>query len=393
MLVVQGDPGTGAQPWNQVLFPAVESNWTFREAMTAAAAQGIPALGRVLDLVGGQAVQMPLQGWRGPHLLSPTPAVLDDPDPDNGIEWIVDMSVRDYLTHGNAIAYVTSRDPMTGWPRTWTWIPADWVTVTKAERDPVRYWILGVEVEGHNVAHVKRKAHPHAPWVGIGLVEQYSRTLRRIYSQESYEKAVLDGSAVPSVAVISPNDEPSQTEIDRAKEAWQRKFGGPTREPGIFPKGTQVVPLTWSPSDSQLTEARTLALTDAANLANIDGYWLGAQSAGYSYKSPGPMYLNLIRQTVGPILVPFERTWSRLLLPRGTRARFDRFAAMRDDMGTTVEWVRSGIESDLFTLEEGRGYLGLPEGDVPEELLARWARKGSSEQKRPAVEPAPTTEG
>ena len=378
MLVVEGAPNVGAQPWNGVLFPAVDSDWRYVETMTAQLAQSIPSLGRVCDLVAGQAQQMPLQGWRGPHLLDPVPSVLAEPDPENSIEWITGQTIRDWLVHGNAVGYVTSRDPFTGWPRTWSWVPAEWVTATRERGEPVRYWILGEEVPAGDVLHVKRGAQPNAPWIGRGLVEQYTRTLRRFVDQEVYEGSVLNGAAVPSVAVISPNPDPTQDEIDRARSAWRRKYGGPSREPGIFPSGTSVVPLSWSPADSELSEARKLSLTDAGNLANIDGYWLGASSTGYSYKSPGPMYLNLIRQTVGPILVQVEAVWSRMLLPRGTLARFDRFAAMRDDMGTTIGWVAQGVKEGLFTLPEARGYLGMS-GDVPDELIERWEARGRAQ--------------
>ena len=71
---------------------------------------------------------------------------------------------------------------------------------------------------------------------------------------------MLAGGAVPSVAIITPTGTLTQDVADAAKEAWLNKFGGPVREPVILPNGTQVIPLAWSPSDTQLIEgAATVA--------------------------------------------------------------------------------------------------------------------------------------
>ena len=370
MLVVEDGPvGGGMQPWNGVLFPSAASDWR-GDTLTAAVARSVPAIGRWLGLVPGQAMQMPLQAVQGDVPLPQTPLSLVSPDPEHSLPWIVGQTISDWLIHGNAISLVTSRDSTTGLPRTWSWVPAQTVGVRKDTGGPTRYYVGGVEVPTRDVMHVQRGAQEGAPYVGIGIVEEFSRTVRRAVAQEVYEADVLTGAAVPSVAVISPNADPSERETELATQAWADRYGGPRRRPGIFPKGTTVTPLSWSPADSELSEARKMSLTDAANFLNIDGYWLGATSPGYSYKSPGPMYLNLIRQTVGPILVQIEAAWSSTLLPAGVAARFERFAAMRDDMGTTVQWVRAGIEANILTLEEGRGFLGLT-GQAPADLVAR----------------------
>ena len=67
----------------------------------------------------------------------------------------------------------------------------------------------------------------------------------------------------------------------RPKRIGWTKFSGPTREPVFLPNGTAVIPLAWSPTDTQLAEARHMSLLDVANMFNLDGYWLGAPVAGH----------------------------------------------------------------------------------------------------------------
>lgn len=357
--------GTGAtQPWNQVIFPSVDSNWPFLH-MTATRLKAIPAIGRAFALIEGMAAQMPLDAVKGDRVLD-RPRLLEQPDPDRDRAWWVSVQIEDYLTHGNAVSYVTTVDAA-GWPATVAWVPAETVLVSKSPGDRERYWVAGVELDPDRVIHVRRGADPAAPWRGIGVVEQYLTGLARLEKQEAYEVQVLDGAAVPSVVVIAPNPDLSPDEAAAAKESWVGTFGGGKREPAILPAGTSVVPLAWSPADSQLVEARKMGLTDAANMMNIDGYWVGAEAGNYQYKSPGPMYLNLLRQTVGPILEPFELTWSQRWLPHGKKVRFDRKAVLADDMETTVRWAAAAVTAGLITKSEARVVLGYS-ADVPAEL-------------------------
>ena len=349
------------QPWSEVVWPDLWAN----ARLTATKVKGIPGIGRALALICGMGKQMPLDDVRGDVVL-PRPRLLDQPDPDQARSWFVDVQLEDYLVHGNALHLVTARDAF-GWPLAAAWLPAAWTTVTRMPNGQLDYWCNGVHLNTADVVHVRRGAHPMAPWIGIGMVEQYLASLGLLVDQQEYEGKVLRSSAVPSVVVITPNEEPSQEEIDQAKTAWIEKYGGPTREPAVLPKGTDVKELAWSPADSQLVEARKLGLTDAANMANLDGYWVGASTTGYSYKSPGPMYLNLLRQTVNPILEDFEGVWSAVWLPRGRHVRFARNVVMTDDMQTTVNWVSVALNRKMITLSEGRVFLGLG-AEVPDEL-------------------------
>lgn len=191
--------------------------------------------------------------------------------------------------------------------------------------------------------------------------------LRLIADQDSYQRTVLKEAAVPSVAVITPNPDLDQDEADKAADRWMEKYSGPQRRPAILPAGTTITPLSWSPNDAQMVQAREASLKDAANMMNIDGYWLGAASGSYTYKSPGPMYLNLLRQTVGPILSDLEGAWSQAWLPRGRRVVFFRREVLADDMSTAVGWVSKAVDGKLITQSEGRVLLGFS-AEVPDEL-------------------------
>ena len=250
-------------------------------------ARRIPSVARCLGLYGGLVKQMKMRAYRSGQAL-PQPPLLDAPDPTRGGPWFVQCSVEDYLLSGNAISYVTSRGA-DGWPLSMVWLPAPSVSImwTPPDFNDVDYFYLGAKLRTDDVIHVRRGADRYYPVRGVGVVEDALATLNRIAAEEEYEAGALASSAVPSVAIIAPGTLTQET-ATAAKSSWMDTFAGPIREPVILPTGTVVQPLAWSPSDTQLTEARHMSLTDVANLFNLDAYWVSGPAVGLTYKNPSP---------------------------------------------------------------------------------------------------------
>lgn len=350
------------QPWNRVVWPwdpvaagpVVWDSWS---------ALRIPAVARASAVYSGSIKVAPMDDYRGIEPL-PRPRLLDQPDPNQSRPWFVQVQIEDYLWHGNAVHYITAYDA-TGWPAAVSWLPASWVSIACPPRgryaEPV-YMVDGVEIDRDRVVHVKRGADRWNPARGVGVIEQHLATLDRVAMEEEYERDALRNGAVPSVAVITPNPRLGAGEATTAKAEWLEKFAGPGREPAILPAGTQVIPLAWSPEESQLVEARKMSLLDVANAFNLDGYWLGAPGGSMTYRSPGAMYTALLRVSLEPVLVDFEDLWSIKWLPRGRKVRFDRAAITRDDFQSSIQTLTTatGADPPIMTVAEARTYLGWP---------------------------------
>lgn len=322
--------------------------------------KGLPAVTRATGLIAGLIRQMHLDDYRGVQLM-PTPRLLDRPDPSKG--WgrarFIGVHIEDYLHHGNAISVVTSRNAE-GYPASVMWLPAINVGVSdeRAWGGELRYWYHGRQLVTDDVIHVARGADPMNPVRGIGVIEQHLTTWSRLTDQAVYESEAYRQSGVPSVAVITPNPDLSQEEADKAKASWMEKFV--RREPVILPSGTEVKPLAWSPSDSQMVEAHTMGLQDVANAFGLDGAWLGAPTKGLTYKSIGPMFLGLVRETIEPIADDFEQIWGPEWLPHGHQLRFRKSDILTDDMPTEVDWIVDAIEAGMMSEDEGRARIGYP---------------------------------
>jgi HK97 family phage portal protein len=329
----------------------------------ATSARQIPAVARCLQIYSGLVRQMKMDAYRG-EIKLPRPRILDRPDPLNAGSWFVGISIEDYLLSGNAVSIVTSRG-VDGWPLTVQYLPINYVYIVWIPGQPIPdYYFYGVPLAAEDIIHVKRGADRWFGAVrGVGIVEEAMGTLDRVAMEEVYESATLAGSAVPSVAIIAPQATLTQDVADNAADNWEIKYGGPNRRPAILPNGTQVIPLAWSPTDTQLIEARHMSLIDTANLFNLDGYWLGAPVAGMTYKTATPQYQQVLRTSLEPVLADFEDVWSYAWLPRGQDVRFDRNQLLSDDLTVTSNAMVATYNAGILTLDEARAGMNLPPTD------------------------------
>jgi HK97 family phage portal protein len=329
----------------------------------ATSARQIPAVARCLQIYSGLVRQMKMDAYRA-EIKLPRPRILDRPDPLNAGSWFVGISIEDYLLSGNAVSIVTSRG-VDGWPLTVAYLPINYVYIVWIPGQPIPdYYFYGVPLPAEDIIHVKRGADRWFGAVrGVGIVEEALGTLDRVAMEEVYESATLAGSAVPSVAIIAPQATLTQDVADEAAGNWEVKYGGPNRRPAVLPNGTQVIPLAWSPTDTQLIEARHMSLIDTANLFNLDGYWLGAPVAGMTYKTATPQYQQVLRTSLEPVLADFEDVWSYAWLPRGQDVRFDRNQLLSDDLTVTSNAMVATYNAGILTLDEARAGMNLPPTD------------------------------
>lgn len=344
------------QIWPPVADPATLT----RQVWDTTTAQQLPAVGRAMALYGGLISQCDLDQYNGPTPITPRPSILQTPDPLlRSLALFTRVHVEDYLNHGNALHLITSRKPNGEAART-TWFPAnEWSVDASHGRGYPDYYLNGEKIaRREDVVHVQWGYAPGEPWRGWGLVERYMNSLDRVAMQEASERNALKGGGVPSVAVIAPQDKLTQDEADEAASAWERRFNGPARRPGIFPKGTIITPLGWSAEDQQATLARQMSLTDVANMLNLDAYWLGAPASSHTYRSPGPMFLTMQRISLEPVMRDLEQVWSGAWFPSANGTKFDRNQLTRDDFATSLATLGKAVKDRLLTKEEARLYMG-----------------------------------
>lgn len=368
------------QLWPPVVDPATLS----RQVWDSVTAQQIPAVGRALELYTGLISQCDLDLYDEVVPIRPRTAMLEQPDKNMTGGLFKAVHVIDRIVHGNALHLVAKRDKF-GNATAATWFPADqWSVDASRGRAFVDYYLNGRKIaRREDVVHVKWGYCPGEEWRGIGIVERYLNTLDRVALQEASERNALRNGSVPSVAITTPQKNLTQTEADEAAEEWERRFGGSSRRPGVFPFGTTITPLSWSAEDQQATLARQMSLTDVANLLNLNSFWLNAPASSHTYRSPGPMFLELVRVSLEPVFQELEQTWGLAWYPGSRKTQFDRNKLTRDDFASSLATLGKAVKDGLMTREEARLYMGWSAEPAIGELLDPSA---SSEPETPAAD-------
>lgn len=354
----------------QLFPPAVSPATLSPQVWNVPTARSLPAVGKGLAIYTGLIGQMPLDLVRGRNVLR-RPRLLERPDLDMARLNFVRSHVEDYLLHGNACHLVTAwgADAL---PAAVRWFPAWRWGIEPDEREQPVYRLDGKVVPRESVVHVQNGCDPAFPWRGMGMVEVHMRSLNRAGLESEAGAETARSRGMPAVAVITNQSDPpkadqdGRTAWDDAADKWRTRFAGSEPLPGFFPAGTQIVPLSWNPSDAQMVEARKLSLVDAANILNLDGYWLGAETSSHTYRSPGPLFLTLLRLSLAPVIDVFEDVWSNAWTRRGSRVRFDRTVLLQDDLQTMTTTFSAGTKNGLFTTGEAREYMGWP-AELPED--------------------------
>ena len=88
--------------------------------------------------------------------------------------------------------------------------------------------------------------------------------------------------------------------------------------------------------------------------------WLGASTKGLTYKSIGPLFLGLVRETIEPVSDDFEQIWGESWLQWGTDLAFTKSDILTDDLPTEMSWIGDAVDRKIITPEEGRMRLGYP---------------------------------
>lgn len=345
--------------------PSSDPSTLSRQVWDGRTARSIPGVGRALGIYG-MLTQCALLHYKttpgDPTSVDTqlaTTRMLQRPDPDMGLPTFIGVHLEDFLLHGNAAHLITSRGG-DGTPATVRWFPAhQWGIQEDRFGQPI-YTVNGRTVNRDDVVHVRRGADPYCTWRGVGVVEQHLATLNRAGLEEAAETANLRGRGMPAVAIIKPNDEHDPDNDDAVAVKWEERFGTSQKpKPAIFPKGTQVVPLSWNPTDQELVAARAMTLKDIANAFNLDGYYVNAEGGSHNYKSPQPMFLTLIRTSLGPVMRTFEEQWSFSWLPYGRTVKLDRAEMLRDDLQTMIQTFTQGHTAGIFPdVNEIRAYMG-----------------------------------
>lgn len=351
----------------------------------------IPGAWRAATMRADQLAKFPWHLYRersdGTSQRLRTPQLLVQPAPPETRMTSFTSLALDLVWHGNAIALVASRDA-SGQATALLPIDADRVEVARAPRTGRKVYRIDGDprntYDQADVLHVMGHSRP-GDLRGMGVLEQHLAWLRASAGLARQANNVTHG--VPTGVLEGSDPDVTEEELKAGKTDWlaaQR-----TRTIAALPPGVKFTPISWNPEQMQLVEARKFDLAQCALIFGIPGYWLGAESNGFTYSSAEWEGRNLLKYTaVGADVVRFEQALSGLF-PRGQYVQANPDAVLRGSTKERYEAHEIGIRAGFLLKSEARAIEDLPAVDGIDDAPAEPAAPETPEPQDDPQEEAP----
>lgn len=342
--ITQTDTTTGSKAVETFTITDLSPSWNasghYRGGM------GIPAASRAAEMLSDLVGGLTWDAYRDDpnedlaHKVYPRPVVLDQPAPPRPLITTVSSMALDYLWHGNAIGVKVGFDergnasgllPVSAesvWVR--QVMPNDGIPFPVGSYAYAIALIPGFPQHWYSqdeVVHIMGPAEPHAVR-GMGVLENHLGTLDLAHEQRR-QATNATGSGVPTGVLTSDDPDMNQTDADEISEAWMRKQRD--RKVAVLNATTHYEALAWSPTETQLIQARELSMHEIALIFGLDPSWLGKSTASMTYSNVEQEAVNLLKfGKPGGLVRRFEAGFSSALAP-GTYAKANLDALLRSD--------------------------------------------------------------
>lgn len=340
LLAVQG---LRTSPWRQL---------GIREALS------IPGYGRAVQLIASLVGSLPLRSYYDGALETIAPRIVARPDP-----WI---SARDFkygvawnmASRGTAILYAAAVDA-DGEPLSILNLPTEECAIDWDDRRIERRvtW-RGRELAPGRVRILRLDPIPGEAW-GSGPLQRTGAAISAAAEADEWAARYFAESGVIATHLHS-QAKLTDNEADAIRRRWIEN-GSSVR---VTSGGVLTAsPLTTSPKDAQLHDARMFGRGEASVIFGIPGKLLEYAMAGSSltYQNVGDLMTDLVRSTLAPLyLTPIEEAITDLLVRRRV-VRFDVAELQRADPQTRYAIHAIAIDKGIYDAQ----YAAVQEGIAP----------------------------
>jgi len=339
-----------------------EGNWagTYVDQNTAL---GIPAIYRGITLISDAIGALPLCAYRNKRKVVPTPQILMRPVPNETRMETISAMAAALIVHGNYIA-VLGEPGANGLPDSIYPVSPDRVEVSKAN-GRITYKIDEKSYDQSEIMHIKNFTMP-GDLVGKGILAVAKQALGKEIAINEYASRYFDGGVNPTAVIKSANPDLTQEEADALKNAWMAMYSSRNRSPVVMNSTTDFEVLSSNAAESQLVEAQTAGLTEAANILGLPPYFLGSPNSSRTYSNVEQENLQLVKWSIQPIAERIEAAFSDLLV-RGQIAAFEYESLLKTDTASRYDAYAVALSNGFLTVDEVRNYENLDPMDHEEE--------------------------
>lgn len=339
-----------------------EGNWAgaYVDDKTAL---GIPAIYRGISLIADAVGALDFCAYRNGREVLPKPQILVRPNPTETRMETISAMAASLILHGNYLA-VLGEPGANGLPDSIYPVSADRVQVSR-DKGRIIYRIDEKIYDRSEILHIKNFTMP-GDLVGRGILAIAKQSLGKEIAISEYAARYFDGGVNPTAVIKSQNPDLSSEEADALKAAWMSMYSSRNRSPVVMNASTDFEVLSSNAAESQLVEAQTAGLTEAANILGLPPYYLGAPNSSRTYSNVEEENLQLIKWSIQPVAERIEAAFSDLLV-RGQTAKFKYESLLKTDTLSRYNAYAVALSNGFLTVDEVRDRENLDGMDYEEE--------------------------
>ena len=324
----------------------------------------LPAVTRCTSIVCDTIAGLPWKIYRGQYDQLTTPDWITDPQSSridgrvvsDTTPWDTRYSAVEFwanwivaaLWWGDGYLYVPVRDN-TGAPKPplWQLHPHD----VKIDKATGTYWVGNTRLPPGTVIHLRGQP-PYRDWHGNGVLDVNAAELRLGATVRQYAASTF-ASGVPFGYLRSTQPSMTPDQATALKASWMKAHGNSNRTIAVLNATTEFHPISISPVDAQLKDAREWGLRDIALAFGVPPYMLGVPGDSSTYANVESRMIELRTFT----LLPWIRRIESVLdseLPRGTSLKIASDALLRADTASRYAAYESALRAGWLTVDEVR---------------------------------------
>jgi HK97 family phage portal protein len=311
-------------------------------------AEGLPGVGRGVDLISGVVAQLQPVLVSDEHIretattVHDTPALLLNPDPlwHGRSTWLAALTAS-MVWNGNGFAYAGAEvsDPR-GFPIRLPLLDENGVTWgTDPQTGQSAYQVNEYDEQGYNQfgyyspSEIKHfLVSPRAgKRMGRGIIQRYQTELKIMAATENSQMVIMREGR--PVGVLNIELDVSSNEATEYKQAFVKAMNDSSV---AALSGAKFQPVSWNAMDLNLVPTREFHLRLASDITGISPYLLGVPSESRVYSNMETEWANFIKVTLGRYLATMEDVLSTCF-PRGKTVKFNVDQLLRAD--ATTRWA------------------------------------------------------
>lgn len=328
------------------------------------------ALYRSITLIAGAIAGLPFEAHRIGLKREPFRSLLlEKPHPDMTRMEIWEWLLCSLLSAGHAFALktrdanyrVSLLDP----------VAPDRVKVRRTSRSDLNPRGMEYDVrdeQGQTTTYTSdQMLHVPGP-MGLSPIGVARQSIGGALAAEEYSGRLWASGSLMA-GVLQTEQRLDESHATALKQRWQEKIAGlaHAHEVAILDSGAKFQPISITPADSQLLEARKFHVTDIARLYGIPLHLLADMEKSSSWGTGiEQMAIGFVVFTLRPWLIRLEQRISDECLPRGIEAHFHTDELTLGDAKTRSEADAIDIQNGVRSFDEvriKRGIAPRPGGD------------------------------